>query len=150
MRSFDLLGFLCLLATAGFAFTGCADEKAPDPKKDSTAGAPAKGDAVSFSKDVLPVFVRSCGACHRREGGNEEAVEHKVYYETKEDVLGKVGKHIIPGKPQESGLLKILDQTQPVSDAKIVMPPPGSSVPAWSRDELDLFSRWVQAGAGDN
>ena len=150
MRTIDLLRILCLLAAAGFAFAGCADEKKPEPKKDSPSGPQAKGDKVSFSKDVLPVFVRSCGACHKREGGNEEAVERKVYYETKEDVLGKVGKFIIPGKPQESGLLKILNQTQPVSDAKIVMPPPGSSVPAWSKDELDLFSRWVQAGAGDN
>jgi hypothetical protein len=150
MHAFDLLRVLCFLVTAGFAFAGCADEKSPEPKKDSPTGAQAKGDAVSFSKDVLPVFVRSCGACHRREGGNEKAVEDKVYYETKEDVLGKVGKHIIPGKPQESGLLKILNQTQPVGDAKIVMPPPGASIPAWSKGELDLFSRWVQAGAGDN
>ena len=105
---------------------------------------------VSLSEDLLPLFVRSCGACHKRERGNEAAVEHETYYETGEDILGKVGKHIIAGKPEESGLVKVLNQSQPVSEHKIVMPPPESEIMKWNDEEVALFEKWIKDGAKDN
>lgn len=105
---------------------------------------------VSLTEHIMPVVVRSCGACHRREDGNPRAVEHQVYYELKEDILGQVGTYILPDNPDESGLLKVFNQTYPVGAHKIVMPPPDAKVPKWSEGELTLFARWIEQGAEDN
>jgi hypothetical protein len=134
---------------------GCGGKKA-GVKKDggkaegSDTKSEEKAGTVSLAKDLMPVVERSCGVCHKREGGNEHAVENKAYFETKADILGRVGKYIIAGKPEESGLLKILDRTMKVGDHELVMPPPGKEVPPWSKEELEKFSTWIEEGAKDN
>lgn len=105
---------------------------------------------VSLSTDLMPIFARSCAVCHQREGGNEKAIKDKTFYEKKEDIMGVVGTYILPGKPEQSGLLKILNQTTKVGRRETPMPPPKSDVPKWSEAELKLFSEWVSAGAKDN
>lgn len=137
-------GFIILLIGVVLIVSGCA-------RKDDTAmEQPDISGTVSLANNVMPLFVRSCGACHKREGGNPAAVANGAYFETKEDILGKVGSVIIAGKPEESGLLKVLDQSMPVGKNGIVMPPPGTPVPRWKEKELELLSRWIARGAGDN
>jgi len=98
------------LSAAILLLSACAS------KQVSKAGVQSASEphAVSLNTAILPVFTRSCGVCHKREGGNDEAVANKSYFETREDILARVGKFIIPGKPEESGLIKVLDQTYPV------------------------------------
>ncbi|MBN2602267.1 MAG: hypothetical protein JXR87_09770, partial [Candidatus Marinimicrobia bacterium] len=67
-----------------------------------------------------------------------------------DDIISKVGKHIINGKPDESGLYKICAQTLTVSDESIVMPPPGSGIPKWDQSDLEIFAKWIAAGALNN
>lgn len=119
-------------------------------KEEDTPPAETSQTSVSLEQDLMPVFTRSCGGCHQREGGNEKAIVNGVFYETKADIMAKVGKHIIPGKPQDSGLFKVCNQSVPVGEGLIVMPPPKSEVPKWSKEELDKFSQWITAGAPDN
>jgi hypothetical protein len=107
-------------------------------------------EEVFFSKDLMPLFERSCTVCHKRDGGKEKAIENNTFYETKEDILSVVGTFIIPGKPEDSGLLKVLNQTQKFGRRKTPMPPPKASAPKWSAAELKQFSSWVTAGAKDN
>ena len=121
---------------------GCRKEEGPPPETSETS--------ISLEQDLMPVFSRSCGGCHQREGGNKNAIVNQVFYETKADILEKVGQYIIPGKPQDSGLFKVCNQSVPVGDSLIVMPPPKSNVPKWSTEELDKFSQWITAGAPDN
>ncbi len=90
----------------------------------------------------MPVFTKSCAGCHKRKGGIAEAVEGGTFIEAKEDILKAIGTGIVPGKPAESGFLKVLDQTYPVGRDKVVMPPQPKA-PKWSKEELDLFSRWI-------
>ena len=126
---------------------GCS----PKEKTIKTDKSTPEGEGtVSFAKDLMPVFERSCGVCHKREGGSKAAVENGTYFEKKEDILGKVGTFIQPGKPAESGLLSVLNQSYPVGGDKIVMPPPNSKAPKWTQEELDLFGRWIEQGAKDN
>ena len=110
----------------------------------------AGAEEVLFSKDLMPLFERSCAVCHKRAGGNEKAIINGVFYETKEDILSKVGTKIIPGKPEDSGLLKELNQTEKFGRRDMPMPPPKASSPKWSEAELERFSDWVAAGAKDN
>jgi mono/diheme cytochrome c family protein len=111
--------------------------------------APAAAVEISLAKDLMPLFVRSCGACHAH-GGSGAAVARGTYYDTKEDITARVGKYIIPGKPEESGVYKICAQTMPVGESKIVMPPPGAPMPAWSKEELAKLAQWIKDGAKDN
>ena len=107
-------------------------------------------EEVSMKNDIMPLFERSCAVCHKREGGNEKATANKTFYETKEDILSMVGTFIMPGKPEESGLLKVLDQTQKFGRREMPMPPPKAAAPKWSAAELKKFEAWVSAGAKDN
>lgn len=135
MRSMIRVGatVLCCLLMG----MGCAKEEK----------VPHASTQVVFEKEMMPVFSRSCGVCHRREGGNDKAVLNGVFYETADDVQSIIGSYIIPGKPEESGLLKVLNQSLPVGEGQIVMPPPSSDVPRWSEVELALFSLWIKQGA---
>ena len=144
MRRNLFTGLIILLTGVLFVISGCSK------KEDTAKEQPEISGNVSLSNQVIPLFVRSCGVCHKREGGNPAAVANATYFETKEDILGKVGSVIIAGKPEESGLLKVLDQSMPVGKNGIVMPPPGTPVPRWKEKELELFSRWIAQGAGDN
>jgi mono/diheme cytochrome c family protein len=148
MRKISISAILTLLAIAVFIVNGCSKKQdaAQEPPQISTNQESA---AVSLTRDVMPLFTRSCAVCHKREGGNPAAVADKTYFEKKEDILGKVGKLIRPGKPGESRLLNVLNQSYPVGRKKIVMPPPGMPAPRWSPEELDLFSRWIMQGAQD-
>ncbi|MFH1252311.1 MAG: hypothetical protein V1715_14595 [bacterium] len=105
---------------------------------------------ISLEKDLMPVFKRSCGVCHNRQNQNSSATEHSVYYENIDDITNKIGKFIISGNPDESGLYKICEQSYPLSDEKIVMPPPGSGIPKWTDQELEKFAKWIAAGALKN
>ena len=144
MRRNLFTGLIILLTGVLFVISGCSK------KEDTAKEQPEISGNVSLSNQVIPLFVRSCGVCHKREGGNPAAIANATYFETKEDILGKVGSFIIAGKPEESGLLKILNQSMPVGKNKIVMPPPGTSVPKWNMEELGFFSSWITQGAEDN
>jgi mono/diheme cytochrome c family protein len=110
----------------------------------------AEAGEVSLSEDLMPLFERSCAVCHKRDGGKDKAIQNGVFYETKDDILSKVGTFIVAGKPEESGLLKVLNQTQKFGRRKTPMPPPKASSPKWSAAELKQFSDWVTAGAKDS
>ena len=125
-----------------FVVAGCQGDK-PEPSG-------GKAEIVSLAKDILPMFVRSCGACHKREGGIAHAIENGTFYETKADILGRVGTHIVAGKPDESGLIKVLDQSVTVGDHNVPMPPPESGVPKFSAEDMELFKKWIAEGAEDN
>ena len=146
MRRMSVTGLFILLISAWIIAGGCA--KKEDAEKIQVQA--QEIETVSFSQHIMPVFTRSCAVCHKREGGNPHAVDEGTFFEQKEDVLSKIGTYILPGKPEESGLLHVLDQTLPVGEKKIVMPPPGTNIPKWSEDELALFSKWISQGAEDN
>ena len=125
---------------------GCSNE---DTKKLSETQKKL-ATVISLEKDIMPIFKRSCGVCHNRQNQNSPATEHDVYYENKDDILSKVGKFIIVGNPDESGLYKICSQTIKVSDKQVIMPPPGSGILKWTEPELEKFAKWIAAGALNN
>ncbi|MDF7809240.1 hypothetical protein P4E94_17480 [Pontiellaceae bacterium B12219] len=114
------------------------------------AAVSASAEEVSLEKDLLPLFQRSCGTCHEPDSGIRGAIRDGTFFNTKKDILDKVGKSIIPGKPDESGLVKVLDQTKTFGKKKLVMPPPGAGEPKWNEEEIASFKSWITAGAKDN
>jgi len=105
---------------------------------------------VSLEKDILPVISGKCGACHRRETVYPKAVSNGIFYETEADIIGLVGKDIMPGKPADSRLYSVLNQTYAVGESQIFMPHAGTGIEKWTDKELALFKTWIEQGAKVN
>jgi mono/diheme cytochrome c family protein len=103
---------------------------------DAPAQAPAAA-AVSFSKDVMPVFQASCVKCHGGSDGTKGGLSLKTF-----DGLmagGKDGPVIAPGNAASSVLVRSIQQGK--------MPKRGQKLP---QDQIDLIAKWVAAGAQNN
>ncbi len=94
-------------------------------------------DPVVYEKDVEPILVNKCQVCH--SGPVKEA---KLDLSTYETLMkgGKRGKSVIPGKGDESLLIKLCGRTQ-----KPIMPPK-NEVPL-NPKELATIKLWIDEGA---
>ncbi|HLU48368.1 MAG TPA: c-type cytochrome domain-containing protein, partial [Planctomycetota bacterium] len=98
-------------------------------------------EPVDFAREVLPIFRRSCIACHsasKARGG--------LVLETPESVRagGDSGPAVEPGRPDES-LLFILASHRD----EPIMPPRRNAAGASDLDpaELGILARWIEEGA---
>lgn len=105
-------------------------------------GPPTTTSAIDFNRQIRPILSDNCFACH---GPDESARKAKLQLDLK-DAAFKGGKSgdpsIVPGKPDESELIKRITSTDPDE----VMPPPKSKKQL-SQDQIALLKRWVQEGA---
>ncbi len=118
-----------------------------------TAGAPASAGggpaplatprAVNFSRDIKPLFERSCASCHDREKpkGNFSVATREGFLKG-----GQSGDPaIVPGRAADSVLLRyISDQVEDLE-----MPPLGrrEKYPALTPDEIATIRAWIDSGA---
>jgi WD40 repeat protein len=127
-----LLAFLILLV----ACTAYADPRAPEPGDEPAAAPVATGP--SFRRDVAPILVKNCIACH----GPDKA-ESNYRVDTFER-LQKPGELESPtvtaGKPGESELLRLVSST----DADERMPKEGKPLAA---AEIEAIRKWIETGA---
>ena len=98
-------------------------------------------DEVSFGKEILPLFRKSCLACHSDSEANGELV-----LETPAALIkgGDSGPAVVAGKGNESLLLKMASH-----QLKPLMPPPDNEVAAspLTSQELGLIKLWIDQGA---
>ena len=110
------------------------------------------GESVpTFKADVMPIFRKHCLPCHAEESYNPSALSLDDHA-----LLMKGGEHgvaVVPGKPEESLLVKkVLDD-----------PPFGDRMPVHSKrrrnperpaqlslEEIEVLREWVAAGAKNN
>lgn len=121
-----------LVALLILTITARADDPAAAKKDD------AKPAPVSFIKDVAPILVRNCIACH-----NGRKAESK-YVMTNFAALAKGGQSgegitLEPGKPDESKLVEVLKP-----DGQPRMPYKLDPLPD---EQIALIERWVAEGA---
>ena len=93
------------------------------------------GPGNYFDKRVAPILVKRCLPCHNRElnGGG-------ISFQDRESLL-KAGRHgpaVVPGKPEESFLIQVLQHT---GDIRM---PPGPKLPA---KEIKALTDWIRRGA---
>jgi hypothetical protein len=126
--------------------------------------------AVSFSKDVVPIFRNSCGAsksCHASDPGlprqpylgppnSEGAITSEQLAKIIDNTVDKNAeeapamKLIAPGKPEESFLMHKLDDTLECSAVTCADTGCGEAMPIGSHlpdDKLDVVRRWIAQGA---
>lgn len=108
-----------------------AEVVTPKPEGTTTTDTPTA--QVSFKQDVLPIFQKNCGFCHGAMGG----LDLKDYKSLM--TMGNNKPQVIPGKPQESLLVKRMEE-------KPIMPPSGP-VPA---SDMQKIKQWITEGAKDN
>lgn len=103
------------------------------PKQEETATIDTPMAQVSFKQDVLPIFQKNCGFCHGAMGG----LDLKDYKSLM--TMGNNKPQVIPGKPQESLLIKRMEE-------KPIMPPSGP-LPT---SDMQKIKQWITEGAKDN
>jgi hypothetical protein len=126
---------------------------------------PASFDAtsptVSFSKDVLPIFSKSCAftSCHGSAtgssngvflGGTDPARVHKAVVDVRSSKLPTMS-YVKANDPRESFLMRKMDASHCVLDAQCTSADCGQSMP--QNDETlpletrDTVRRWIAQGA---
>ena len=103
-----------------------------------TAFAQEAAAPVSFTKDVAPILVKSCQACHGPQDP-KGAFQLTTY-----ELLLKPGESgavsITPGKPEESELVRLISE----QDKTLWMPKEGDRLP---EEQIALIKRWITEGA---
>ncbi|MDF1752367.1 MAG: hypothetical protein P1U89_06320 [Verrucomicrobiales bacterium] len=100
--------------------------------------------AVDFEKDIQPILKDHCFKCH--SGPKAKA---KVRYDNAKYFAEVIGNHdhavVVPGKPDESKMLKLASLPQTATDA---MPPPKArNVTPLNATEKALIRQWILEGA---
>lgn len=108
--------------------------------QETASPSPAPADQVEFNRDIRPILSDKCFACHGPDKNKREA---DLRLDTADGLRGTGGEHspVVPGKPDESELLRRLIS----SDPEQVMPPPKSGKVV-SPAEVDLIRRWIAQG----
>lgn len=94
-------------------------------------------DEVSFSKEIRPILVEHCTACH---GGVKQAGD--VSFVHKDQVLPPEGWVVEPGDAESSILIERVQE----SDPDLRMPPPDHGR-ALTEKEIALLTKWIDQGA---
>src|SRR5687767_6885470 len=96
----------------------------------------AEQGEVRFNQSIRPILSDNCFACHGPDAGQRKG---KLRLDVREAALEK--KAIVPGKPDESELIKRIFTT----DADDLMPP-AESHKVLTSEQKDLLKRWVAQG----
>lgn len=93
----------------------------------------------TFESVKKVILQPKCLRCH---GPGGEAARTPL--RTREDLLDSPLEIVIPGNPEESGLILVLQE-----GARKKMPPPKSAIPPVSSEEIDIIAQWILNGAID-
>ncbi len=95
-------------------------------------------DAPSFTREVAPLLVQHCVACH---GAKNPQGEYQLHTLTAASVAGEsANAPFVAGKPDESEWLRLITST----DSAERMP---KDRPALEPEQIDVLRRWIAAGA---
>ncbi len=107
----------------------------------AVAPTPAR-KALSFNEHIQPILAENCYACHGADPGSRKAGLRLDRAEHAFKPLEKGGAAIIPGKPDESPLVKRIESTDP----KTMMPPPEAHK-TLKPAQIATLRQWVAEGA---
>ncbi|MCP4512370.1 MAG: hypothetical protein GY826_38905 [Fuerstiella sp.] len=99
-----------------------------------------QAERVSFERNVYPLLEKRCNECHNAEkaGGGLDLTRLPTMLRGGDDL----GPAIIPDKPDESPLIKVLHK-----GGDYFMPKDGDPLAA---DEISVLKKWISEGAQDD
>ena len=99
-------------------------------------------EKIRFNRDVRPILSGNCFYCHGPDPKHREADLRLDQRETATVDLGGYAA-IVPGKPDQSALIKRVTSTDP----DVQMPPPASKKPHLTEEQIAILRRWIEQGA---
>ncbi len=111
---------------------------------EGAAAATDTGRFEAFETSIRPVLVEHCYPCHSAQA---KEVKGSLRLDTRDGVLkgGASGPLLVPGKPDESLLLKVLLGTAP----DIGSMPPKKAGGSLRSEQIAAVADWIRAGAPD-
>src|SRR5215203_1862847 len=102
----------------------------------------APPEKVRFNQHVRPILSSNCFYCHGPDPKHREA---DLRLDSREGATADLGGYaaIVPGKPDESTLIKRVTSTDPDEH----MPPPDSKKPHLTAEQIAILRRWIEQGA---
>ena len=96
--------------------------------------------AVSYSREIAPLLLKHCGACH---GERRSVPRGDFSVATYKDLMqgGGLTQTIIPGDPERSLLMHFIEGRR---GETFRMP---LDAPPLTRAQIDLIRRWIAEGA---
>ena len=93
---------------------------------------------IDFMKQIQPILEKRCYECHAAK-----KQKHKLRFDSGAAILkgGKDGPILVPGKPDESKIIKRISLPKDDDD---IMPPEGDPL---TKAQIELIKKWVAAGA---
>lgn len=104
-----------------------------DRQKELEAALATRGEFVSFSKEIAPVFAKRCLACH-----NARVAKGRYNMESFAGIVkgGEVGGTVVGGKPDDSHLVTVLVDGSMPQDADPL-----------TEQQIDAVEKWISLGA---
>ncbi len=96
-------------------------------------------ERVDFAREIRPLLSNSCFTCH----GPDPATREAFFRLDERSSAVDEGGVIIPGDPDASRVVIRISDT----NERMRMPPPDSSQPPLTPQEIDLVRRWIAEGA---
>ena len=103
----------------------------------SAGSASTAADEVAYNRDIRPILVENCFACHGADSASRQA---DLRLDRRDDAIASGG--IVPGDPDSSPLLDRVYSDDPEE----VMPPPATKKQV-SAEQKELLTKWIAAGA---
>jgi hypothetical protein len=125
MKLLSWVLMLCLFSMTGAPIVCGQQEKA--------------GPGVAYQQDIAPIFEGRCVSCH-----SGTRPPDGLHLDSYQGVIAgsRIGKVLIPGKPQQSEIVK---RIRGISKPR--MPKNG---PPWLSDsEISLIEKWIADGASE-
>jgi hypothetical protein len=147
-RKFCLLvsvAALAGLAGCGWLPGGAEGEARPLPLVESASPEASEPARLSFSTHVQPVLSEYCYHCHGPDAGTREPKSDPLRLDLAEFALAARGggkPAIIPGKPEDSLVVKLMRTENP--EAKM---PPAAAHKEMPEEAVALIERWIAEGA---
>src|SRR4029079_19622270 len=106
------------------------------------AAAAAVPEKVRFNQHVRPILSGNCFYCHGPDPKHRDA---SLRLDQRDAATADLGGYaaIVPGKPDESALIKRVSSTDPDEQ----MPPPASKKPHLTEEQIGILRRWIEQGS---
>jgi mono/diheme cytochrome c family protein len=135
---------LAIAAVIGLEITASTDSCAAEPNQAKKLPPQNSQSKMSFQEDVLPILVGRCLSCHQpgAQGTQASGLDLSSYASIMKGT--KFGPMIIPGDPESSNLMLLLDWR---ASPELRMPLGKKQLSSCDRNAI---RSWIREGAKDN